>query len=659
MASEFDKHLRDYDLWKQQVTRVINDYQYWLDDNKLSNTDIEMTLIKNLRLLEKNHITVAFAAEFSRGKTELINALFFSTTGIRLLPSSPGRTTMCPTELFYDANEAPYIRLLDINTRLSDTHIEDYKKDPNQWTQINLDCDSPEQMRDTFQALLETKTVSLSTAEKLGLAGDSNQGEIEIPCWRHALISFPHPLLKNGLVVLDTPGLNALGSEPELTLNMLPNAQAMIFVLAADTGVTQSDMEMWQQHIQGYRSKHPHSLAVVLNKIDSLQDDLMSDDEVSALIRKQTKETSRLLELDTHSIFPLSAKQALVGKIKNDDQTIKRSQISSLENFLSERIMGSQKEILQHTVIDEIIARIQGSEKLLTCKLNGAQKLLDELNNIYNKSELTTGELILSTRKEQTIYNKNIGNLKTSKHIFNTQISELQHIISASRAQQIIEDGAGRMKKSWTSVGIRTGMQSTFDDLNTMLNETLSSTRSSIKLINSIYKKFKDEHQLKSEQPAIFDISIYQLQLEELLKEGIEFSNSPAAALTEQNALAKRFVDTIGQHATSIFKQANADVAKWKLAALAPLIAEVSQQKKVIETRLESLKSVSDGKEALKTKIAENKAESKFAAEQLEKLQLFIQQLQISNISDNSGVIANIKMNEVPSNNAVLLSQSS
>jgi len=77
MASKFDKHLRDYDQWKQQVTRVIHDYQQWLDDNKLSNTDIEMTLIKNLRLLEKNHITVAFAAEFSRGKTELINALFF------------------------------------------------------------------------------------------------------------------------------------------------------------------------------------------------------------------------------------------------------------------------------------------------------------------------------------------------------------------------------------------------------------------------------------------------------------------------------------------------------------------------------------------------------------------------------------------------------
>ena len=38
--------------------------------------------------------------------------------------------------------------------------------------------------------------------------------------------------LRQGLRILDTPGLNALGSEPELTLSMLPSAQAIIFLLA-------------------------------------------------------------------------------------------------------------------------------------------------------------------------------------------------------------------------------------------------------------------------------------------------------------------------------------------------------------------------------------------------------------------------------------------
>ncbi len=153
------EQLHGYTRWKKSMAKAIDNYQSWLDDADLSDTETEMLLIKNLRLLEKDNITIAFAAEFSRGKTELINALFFASTGVRLLPSSPGRTTMCPTELFYDEKEKPYLRLLDIDTRLNENPIEDYKKDPKQWTHIELDCDSPKQMQDAFLQLLKTKAV--------------------------------------------------------------------------------------------------------------------------------------------------------------------------------------------------------------------------------------------------------------------------------------------------------------------------------------------------------------------------------------------------------------------------------------------------------------------------------------------------------------------
>src|SRR4030095_4789238 len=75
------------------------------------------------------------------------------------------------------------------------------------------------------------------------------EGAVDIPCWRHAIISFPHPLLQQGLVVLDTPGLNAIGTEPELTLNQLPNAHAVLFLLAADAGVTKTDLDVWNKYL--------------------------------------------------------------------------------------------------------------------------------------------------------------------------------------------------------------------------------------------------------------------------------------------------------------------------------------------------------------------------------------------------------------------------
>ena len=77
-----------------------------------------------------------------------------------------------------------------------------------------------------------------------------------------------HPLLEQGLVILDTPGLNAIGAEPELTLSLLPNAHAVLFILAADTGVTQSDLSVWREYVNAGQRRDGR--LVVLNKIDSL-----------------------------------------------------------------------------------------------------------------------------------------------------------------------------------------------------------------------------------------------------------------------------------------------------------------------------------------------------------------------------------------------------
>ena len=100
----------------------------------------------------------------------------------------------------------------------------------------------------------ETREVETAVAVQLGFDPEQleqldSDGLVSIPAWRHALINIAHPLLKQGLVILDTPGLNAIGTEPELTLNLIPHAHAVLFILAADTGVTRSDIEVWREHI--------------------------------------------------------------------------------------------------------------------------------------------------------------------------------------------------------------------------------------------------------------------------------------------------------------------------------------------------------------------------------------------------------------------------
>ena len=314
-VSHFSRQMHAYDEWRQTLLSTLSDTRQWLEQHKLSSAELDLRIYENCESLKSDKLTIAFVAEFSRGKSELINAIFFADYQRRLLPSDVGRTTMCPTELFYDHTlEGAYLQLLPIETRREDTSIEEYTRNRDYWHIIELDTQSPDQMADALQELVKVKSVSTDTARELGLPIDEDSVDndsVKIPLWRHARISFPHPLLKQGLAILDTPGLNALGTEPELTVSMLPKAEAVLFVLAADTGVTRSDLEMWREHIAGYRKNGSDGLIAALNKIDTLWDEMKSPQDVQKTIDNQCRATAHALGIEESRVLPVSAQKEI------------------------------------------------------------------------------------------------------------------------------------------------------------------------------------------------------------------------------------------------------------------------------------------------------------------------------------------------------------
>jgi len=324
-----------YSAWRDAVGNRIAALRDWLNLHELNDADSDLRLEQLLQRLDEDTLNVAFVAEFSRGKSELINAIFFSDYRQRVLPSSAGRTTMCPTELYYDAKTRPALRLLPIETKTRDGSIADFKRDPANWEEFALNLDSAEEMSAVLMRLADTIRVDGATAQQYGLIDPNDEetaralardGTVEIPRWRHALINFPHPLLKQGLVILDTPGLNAIGTEPELTLSMLPNAHAVLFLLSADTGVTKSDIEIWRHHIAPVQGASRGRL-VVLNKIDGLWDELKTTAQIDAEITRQVESCAGLLELPSEQIYPVSAQKALVAKVKHDPALLAKSRL--------------------------------------------------------------------------------------------------------------------------------------------------------------------------------------------------------------------------------------------------------------------------------------------------------------------------------------------
>ena len=91
-ARELAARFEAYGDWRRRLSASISALHDWFSDQDLADAQIDQRVQRLLERLHQDKLVVAFVAEFSRGKSELINAIFFADFGARLLPSAAGRT---------------------------------------------------------------------------------------------------------------------------------------------------------------------------------------------------------------------------------------------------------------------------------------------------------------------------------------------------------------------------------------------------------------------------------------------------------------------------------------------------------------------------------------------------------------------------------------
>lgn len=608
MTNTLEAKVNQYQEWRSTLSKTISDYRDWLAKSEHTDAMQELRLYDILEMLKRDQLVMAFLAEFSRGKTETINALFFADFNQRLLPSEPGRTTMCPTEIFWDGREEPCIKLLPIDTRASDDSLTYLKTTPNAWQKFRLNLDSPEEMKETLRKLIEQKEVTQGEAEELGLFNAQDigmvheletQGLLKIPVWRHAIINYPHPLLKSGLVVLDTPGLNTLGAEPELTLNILPNAHAVLFITATDTGLTQSDMQIWDEFIKG-RAKYKLAL---LNKIDMLWDDLKPKQDVLNEIEKQVNMTAHQLGIAPESVFAISAQKALVAKIKKNETLMQQSGIMELEATLGDQIVQAKHEILGRTVASECSEMIKNSRKLVQHRLTDLRQQVIELRTLRGKSVDASKDILAQVLEDKKRYEASIPTFNQA----NDKVSFLgkkllQHLsgtyldISLSESREIIGD-------SWTTVGLNKGMRNLVKKANGLADDIMKESSTIKQLADNIYKVFQTKHGFEIFEPPKLDMSNFINNMKALEQITDDFCSDPFNVLTEKHFLIRKFFLGLGTQTQKIFEQGENECRYWLESVLGILKTQIAAYKTTLDERTKNLTEAKASSGALDSQL--------------------------------------------------------
>lgn len=597
--------------WREQLGQQVSALGRLLADNDLLD-DADTAAVGALReRLASDKVVVAFVAEFSRGKSELINAIFFADAGRRVLPATPGRTTMCPVELRHDDDLPPRLSLLPVETRLRGLAVAELRGRDEPWQHVPLDTRDARSLAQALGAVTRTQRVSVEQARGLGFWSDDqpddnppqgSDGMVEVPAWRHALINYPHPLLQRGLVVIDTPGLNAIGAEPELTLGLLPKAHAVVFVLAADTGVTRSDLAIWRDHLGAGGLER----FVVLNKIDTLADPLATPPEVAEQIEQQRRSAAATLEVPLERVFALSARDALAARLERgaDADALEASRLPPLERALAGELLPRRRELLIESVL-AVVRQLQGSgsRRLADRRRQIAEQLL-ELRGLRGKSGGKLRMMVERIESEAAEFEHCTARLAALRAVQMRLLKTLTTMLGSDALR--VEVAAMQSAGAWT---FHLGGRTAFSELMRRLRATIEAAQAQAdemrQMLSASFAQLNAEFGFSFVVASVPSLAAYSKELELIEENYARYFGFRQAWRMATPGFAEQFRRMLLSKLRVVFENACGEIELWSKGASGQVELQLRERRRTFVRRREALQRVQGAATELEQRIGE------------------------------------------------------
>jgi hypothetical protein len=641
MHSPLVSRLDSQAAWRSSLDRHVAEYARFLGDHDLSESSDQARLEALRQRLLADRLMLAFVAEFSRGKSELINAIFFADTGRRVLPATPGRTTMCPVELFHDPQTPATLSLLPIETRLGGLSLAELRGRDEPWQRTRLDPGQPEALARALAAVTLTQRVGVDVAERLGFwnpeqPADNPQveadGTVEIPAWRHALINYPHPLLQRGLVVIDTPGLNAIGAEPELTLSLLPSAHATVFILAADAGVTKSDLAIWREHLGGPAIER----FVVLNKIDALADPMLTAAEVQGQIERQREQTAHTLGLDPARVFPLSARDALSARVSQDNEALRRSRLPELETALAAELLPRQAELLARATVETLRELREAAVRRLGDRRRQNAEQMLELRGLRGKSGAKVRMMLERVEAESVEFERCTTRLQALRRV---QARQQRDALAKLSSEQLRTE-VGAMQSAAGATGLAMAARKPFELLFQRLRESLAAAQAQAAemqgMLDGSFRQLNTEFGFAFTIGMTPDLGRYRAELDLIAQNYGRYVGFSQAWRLAVPGFVEQFRRMLLSKLRVVFENAAGDIEMWSKSAGVQVEQQLRERRKAFQRRREALERIQSAAGELEQRIGEVEAQD----EHLRSLQQRLDRMTSETVSIALGLLA-------------------
>ena len=517
---------------------------------------------------------------------------------------------MCPVELRHEPDLPPRLALLPIETRLRGLSLAELRARDDQWHTVALDPEDPQSLGPALSAVTRTRQVSVDEARALGLWSDSNpednpplaaDGSAEVPAWRHAVINYPHPLLQSGLVVIDTPGLNAVGAEPELTLGLLPTAHAVVFVLAADAGVTRSDLAIWREHL-GQSSLERF---VVLNKIDTLVDPLASAAEVRAQVEQQRLQTAQILEVPLARVFAVSARNALAARVEGDAQALQGSRLPPLEAALAEQLLPRRRQLLVQSAVGVVEQLRNSAWRRLSERRRLQSEQLLELRGLRGKSGAKLRMMVGRVDAEMAEFEQCTARLAALRAVQSKMLRTTLRLISSDTLRTEIAGMQAAMSAKIFNLGARGAFETLIKRLRSSLGQAITEAEEMRQMLEGSFRSLNTEFGFAFALAPLPDLSPAAAELDLVEGNFSRYLGLSQAWRMAAPGFAEQFRRLLLARLRVVFENAAGELELWSKAATSQVETQLRDRRRAYSRRHESLQRVQAASGELEQRIEE------------------------------------------------------
>ena len=423
--------------------------------------------------------TVLFCGEFKRGKSSLVNAII----GTKLCPTDTGIATSVITTIKYGAVKKAvryYGNILDTANAISPDSFK-----------------IGESPVPTLMESLKSEEIEWDDIQKYTM-GDV----LDIDNTVLVELSYPCPFLKNGITIIDTPGIGGLDpSHAILTHMALPKADVIVFVTDAAEPLTDSEKTFYIEHIQPINKP----CVLLVNKCDILLSETLNihldkvklefaDSICPQIIPTSAKYWNKYVSKKDEKYLIRSNKDTVLTGITSEVETFKKTQykkyrdmliagIDDVYSAISLEIQQLNKDSNDKTKVIEDLQRQQAA----------LSKFRGDLNNPTSQIRLQVNSIFEDARNEVLNLISHDGTLLTS--------TEFDALLESERGLE--NEGKWFVaqlndKISNLSHNVDNKIEKAFEEISAIIGENIDTT-----LNTTIFSSQSNAHKIQLNSPSI------------------------------------------------------------------------------------------------------------------------------------------------------------